>query len=103
MWGDEDDLSPHHQAGAPGRPQPVHAARLQLRPAHTCQEAALPPQQGQDRVRGEAGAVLGRRGTDHCTPIFGPPEQKPTKQKSRKILGKNIHLINIRKTYRLLN
>lgn len=64
MWGDEDDLSPHHQAGAPGRPQPVHAARLQLRPAHTCQEAALPPQQGQDRVRGEAGAVLGRRDED---------------------------------------
>ena len=72
MRRDEDDLPAEHQAGA-ARARAAAAAHaaagLQLGPAPRPRQAArrrLPRPPSQDRVRGEAGAVLGhRRGLIH--------------------------------------
>ena len=70
MRRDEDDLPAEHQAGAARAraAAAAHAAGLQLGPAPRPRQAgrslSRPP--SQDRVRGEAGAVLGhRRGLIH--------------------------------------
>ena len=99
MWGDQDNFSTDHQAGASRRSQPVHAAGLKFRLACSkvsSQEAPIPSPAGQDGVRGETRTLLGRRGTNYCTGLLGATDQISSIQKSRVILGslqKSIFLL----------